>query len=144
MKWGLKGGISINTDSGPLGYVLWCCGNRSQDFFTFIQIGSGHTVSKMFKRSRRSGKWVESNSFQTEEFKANGDHLWNPSGWPCSRFAHMFKKSCEFLLFFTPYPPAITSPFQKRSKNTWPREVSLHQEEIFFISVTRLDSFSKT
>ena len=33
-------GISINTDSGPLGYVLWCCGSRSQDFFTFIQIGS--------------------------------------------------------------------------------------------------------
>ena len=45
MKWGLKGGISIDTDSGPLGYVLWCCGSRSQDFFfTFIQIGSGHTV----------------------------------------------------------------------------------------------------
>ena len=44
MKWGLKGGISIDTDSGPHGYVLWCCGSRSQDFFTFIQIGSGHTV----------------------------------------------------------------------------------------------------
>ena len=41
---GLKGGISIDADSGPLGYVLWCCGGRSQDFFTFIQIGSGHTV----------------------------------------------------------------------------------------------------
>ena len=39
MKWGLKGGISIDTDSGPLGYVLRCCGSRSQDFFT-----SGHTV----------------------------------------------------------------------------------------------------
>ena len=26
----------------PLGYVLWCCGSRSQDFFTFIQTGSGH------------------------------------------------------------------------------------------------------
>ena len=44
MKWCLKGGISIDTDSGPLGYVLWFCGSRSQDFFTFIQIGSGHTV----------------------------------------------------------------------------------------------------
>ena len=39
-----KGGISIDTDSGPLWYVLLCCGSRSQDFFTFIQIGSGHTV----------------------------------------------------------------------------------------------------
>ena len=34
---GLKGGISIDADSGPLGYVLWCCGSRSKDFFTFIQ-----------------------------------------------------------------------------------------------------------
>ena len=41
MKWGLKGGISIDTNSGPLGYVIWYCGSRSQDFFTFIQIGSG-------------------------------------------------------------------------------------------------------
>ena len=42
----LKGGISIDTDSWPLGYVVWCCGSRSQDFFAFIQIGSGsgHTV----------------------------------------------------------------------------------------------------
>ena len=44
MKLGLKGGISIDVDSVPLGYVLWCCGSRSLDFFTFIQIGSGHTV----------------------------------------------------------------------------------------------------
>ena len=44
MKWGLKGGISNDTDSGPPGYVLWCSRSRSQDFFTFIQIGSGHTV----------------------------------------------------------------------------------------------------
>ena len=26
MKWGLKGGISIDADSGPPRYVLWCCG----------------------------------------------------------------------------------------------------------------------
>ena len=41
---GLKGGISIDADSGPLGYLLWCCGSRSQDFFIFIQVGFGHTV----------------------------------------------------------------------------------------------------
>ena len=35
LKWCLRGGISIDTDSGPLGYVLWCCGSRSQDFFYF-------------------------------------------------------------------------------------------------------------
>ena len=31
-------------------YVLWCCGSRSQDFFTFIQIGSGHTVNGFLKK----------------------------------------------------------------------------------------------
>ena len=39
---GLKGGLLIDAVSGPLGYVL--CGSRSQEEFTFIQIGFGHTV----------------------------------------------------------------------------------------------------
>ena len=42
MKWGLKGGISIDADSGLPRYVLWCCGGICQEDFTFIQIGSGH------------------------------------------------------------------------------------------------------
>ena len=46
MKSGLKEGISIDTDSGPLGYVLLYCGH---DFFTFIPIGSAHTVLERFK-----------------------------------------------------------------------------------------------
>ena len=56
MKWVLKGGISIDADSGPPRYVLWCCGSKSQDFFTFIQIGSGHTVDNKhhFKMKRIS------------------------------------------------------------------------------------------
>ena len=45
MKWGLKGGISIYSDSGPPRYVLWCCGSICQKLLTFIQIGCGHTVS---------------------------------------------------------------------------------------------------
>ena len=40
MKLDLKGWISIDADSGPLGYVLWCCGSRSWEVFTFFQIGS--------------------------------------------------------------------------------------------------------
>ena len=40
----MKRRVSIDTDSGPHGYVLWSYGSRSQEFFTFIQIGSGHTV----------------------------------------------------------------------------------------------------
>ena len=43
----LRGGISIDADCGPLGYVFWCCGSRSQDFFTFIHVDSGHTVSAL-------------------------------------------------------------------------------------------------
>ena len=42
---GPKGDISIDVDIGPLGYVLWCCGSRIQDLFTFIQIDSGHIVN---------------------------------------------------------------------------------------------------
>ena len=43
---GLKGGISIDTDSGPHRYVLWCCGGTCRQPDTFIQIGyTGHTVS---------------------------------------------------------------------------------------------------
>ena len=45
LKWGLKRRISIDADSGPLRYVLWCCGNRSQEEFSFIQFSSGNTVS---------------------------------------------------------------------------------------------------
>ena len=43
----LKGGMSIDADSGPLEYVLWCCGSRSWEVFTFFQIGSGHTVIQL-------------------------------------------------------------------------------------------------
>ena len=45
MKWGLKGGISIDADSGPPRYVLWCCGGIYHQPDIFIQIGSGHTVN---------------------------------------------------------------------------------------------------
>ena len=44
MKWGLKGGISIDADSGPPRYVLWCCGGICHQPDTFIQSVSGHTV----------------------------------------------------------------------------------------------------
>ena len=33
MKWGLKEGNSIDADSKPLGYVLWCCGSKSWEVF---------------------------------------------------------------------------------------------------------------
>ena len=62
MKWGLKGGISIDADSGPPRYVLWYCGGICHQPDTFIQIGFGHTVPKLkdFKSSNCSvsAPWV--------------------------------------------------------------------------------------
>ena len=49
MKWGLKGGISIDADSGPPRYVLWSCSVIFHYFLTFVQNGYGRTViSKVF------------------------------------------------------------------------------------------------
>ena len=42
MYWGLKGGISIDADSGPLDAG---CDSISHEVFNCIQVGSGHTVS---------------------------------------------------------------------------------------------------
>ena len=50
LKWGL---ISIDADSGPLRYLLWWCGSICHQPFTFFQIVSGHTVHKIFSRSRK-------------------------------------------------------------------------------------------
>ena len=44
MKWGLKEGNTIDADSGPLRYFLWCCVSICQELFTFIYTGFGHTV----------------------------------------------------------------------------------------------------
>ena len=41
--------ISIDADSGPLGYVLWRCGSISQDFYTFIQMGLAILWSRSFR-----------------------------------------------------------------------------------------------
>ena len=52
-------GISIDADSGPLGYVLWCCGSRSWEVLTFFQIGSGQTWKiriKAFIYSKKTTK----------------------------------------------------------------------------------------
>ena len=53
MKWGLKGGISIDADSGPPRYALWCCGGICHQPDTFIQIGSGHTNTDIKQLSGR-------------------------------------------------------------------------------------------
>ena len=43
-----------DADSGPLEHVLRCSVSESWDFFTFIQIGSGHTVAAWLKIYSRS------------------------------------------------------------------------------------------
>ena len=42
--WSEREKFSIDANSGPLRYVLWCCGSICHQPFTFIQIYSGHTV----------------------------------------------------------------------------------------------------
>ena len=44
-KFGSERGISIDADSGPPRYVLWCCGSICHQLLTFFQIGCGHTVN---------------------------------------------------------------------------------------------------
>ena len=69
MKWGLKGGISIDADSGPPRYVLWCCGGIYHQPDTFIKIGCGHTVLvNIFERI----ELIKIILFFSEKFQTNG------------------------------------------------------------------------
>ena len=52
----VKGGFQLMLILGLLcRYVLWCCGSICKEDFTFIQIGSGHTVLR-HKTSRVIGR----------------------------------------------------------------------------------------
>ena len=53
-KKGPKGEISIDADSGPPRYVLWCCGGICHQPDTFFMIGSGHTVD-----CKRDAQWAK-------------------------------------------------------------------------------------
>ena len=44
----LKGGVSIDADSRPPRYVLWCCCVICHKVLTFFQIGCGHTVTYIY------------------------------------------------------------------------------------------------
>ena len=71
---GLKGGISIDADSGPPGYVLWCCGGICHQLLTFFQIGCGHTVIKEVLGSRffrNSNKWLFQSEFCSKKHPAS-------------------------------------------------------------------------
>ena len=71
MKWVLKGGISIDADSGPPRYVLWCCGGICHQVLTFIQVGYGHTVKSDFQSQFSMSKiiWIFPNFFFIEEYQ---------------------------------------------------------------------------
>ena len=55
-KKGLKGGISIDADSGPPRYILWCCGCICHQPHTFFKIGSDHTVLESSNHEFESSK----------------------------------------------------------------------------------------
>ena len=97
MKWGLKGGISIDADSRPPRYVLWCCGGICHQLLTFFQIGCGHTV-----KGKISWKYLQRENL-----------TWGT--WPC----HFLRETCEF----PPWPLLMASlllnetlPTQKKQK----------------------------
>ena len=78
MKWGLKEGISIDADSGPPRYVLWCCGGICHEVLTFIQIGWGHTVGKRSKTQKK-----KLTAFSKTIFDSTQSELKNKSSfWP--------------------------------------------------------------
>ena len=83
MKWGLKGGISIDADSGPPRYVLWCCGGICHQVLTFFQIGCGHTVICMIFSTKLEAPKLFSLCFPTTYYSPqmckNSSFLWNTS-----------------------------------------------------------------
>ena len=87
MKWGLKGGISIDADSGPPRYVLWYCGGICHQVFTFIQIGCGHTVSRILL--------AELQKFSVLPWRPN--LRFYISTWDIYNFACNQKIGCNFL-----------------------------------------------
>ena len=52
MKWGLKRGISIDADSGPPWYVLWCCGGISHQLLTFFRLAVAILCQSTLKSSK--------------------------------------------------------------------------------------------
>ena len=66
MKWGLKGGISIDADSGPPRYVLWCCGGICHQPDTFIKVGCGHTVCQVLVQGDHISTETDSDSTSKE------------------------------------------------------------------------------
>ena len=81
MKWGLKGVISIDADSGPPRYVLWCCGGICHQPDTFDKIGCGHTVKEvLFFELLQSGSCKI--RFQNLKTAIDTKHLtWNWLTW---------------------------------------------------------------
>ena len=74
-KFGSERGISIDGDSGPPGYVLWCYGSRIREEFTFIQICYGHTVlDNSFSNNFSLFQLETKNSFTGAMFAIYGFH----------------------------------------------------------------------
>ena len=74
MNLGLKRRILIDADSGRLRYVLWFFGSIFHKVFTFIQIGSGHTVTSLAKEKSHVTIF-----FQKQDTTLSSLCLWNQS-----------------------------------------------------------------
>ena len=65
VNFGLRGGILIDTDSGPLRYVLWCCGSICHQLFTFCGLSAKWGV--------KTNYWTE--KISVKAFKDNQLHI---------------------------------------------------------------------
>ena len=74
-------------------YKLWCCGSKSQEEFTFIQIGSGHTVNSGIINNKVTS--LEQLSLAEPKIYENGHKLFQGFGsiwnWR-SNCGHIFRK----------------------------------------------------
>ena len=88
-----RGGFQLIQILSLLGmYILWCWGSRSQDVFTFVQIGSGHTEIIFVKKGC---KVRVSNASCTWFFDKDKQSRTNPM------FTHKYSRKlgiCFFLI----------------------------------------------
>ena len=109
MKWGLKGGISIDADSGPSRYVLWCCGGICHQPDTFFKIGSGHTVKERGDNQKKfiaqTGNWIHVFNLenQSHEFSLSISTLTRTAGthWDKALFSWSFDRYIHIPIMAT-------------------------------------------
>ena len=130
MKWGLKGGISIDADSGPPRYVLWCSGGICHQLLTFFQIGCGHTVVcdkisffRFFIFFRSFHDWITRDTFMDWFIYKNKGSLFSLLFWVLWRYFHIWP--CSTTITKTEFPKKVKSS-QQMQPNRAEKKIKLN------------------